>query len=231
MPGEIAANLETIKARIAAAAERSGREPDEVVLVTVTKTRAVEEIEAAIAAGATDLGENYAQEMAEKAAKLEGAPVRWHAIGHLQTNKVRHIAPFVSLIHVLDSLKLAREVDKRAAANARTQAALLQVNVAAEESKFGLDEQGLFELASEVVRLADVRLAGLMTMVPYSDEPEDSRRYYCRLRELRDELIDRGVPSQHLRHLSMGMTQDLEVAVEEGATLVRVGTAIFGPRH
>jgi len=231
VPGEIAANFERIKARIAAAAERSGREPDDVVLVTVTKTRALDEIEAAIAAGATDLGENYAQEMAEKASKLEGAPVRWHAIGHLQTNKVRRIAPFVSLIHSLDSLRLAREVDKRAAASGRTQAVLLEVNVAAEESKFGLDEQGLFELAPQVLGLGNIGLAGLMTMVPYSDEPEDSRPYYRRLRELRDELIEGGVPGESLRHLSMGMTQDLEVAVEEGATLVRVGTAIFGPRQ
>ena len=231
MTGETAANLAGVRERIAAAAERSGRSPDQIVLVVVTKVRTIEEIREAIAAGATDLGENYVQEMVEKASALEDADLRWHAIGHLQTNKVRHIAPFVSLIHSVDSLKLAREVDKRAAANDRKQPVLLEVNASAEASKFGLDEQGLFELAPQVIELANTRLAGLMTMAPYSDDPETSRPYYRRLRQLRDELAARGIPGDNLRQLSMGMTQDLEVAVEEGATLVRVGTAIFGPRH
>jgi len=229
--GETAANLAGVRERIAAAAERSGRSPDQIVLVVVTKVRTIEEIREAIAAGATDLGENYVQEMVEKASALEDADLRWHAIGHLQTNKVRHIAPFVSLIHSVDSLKVAREVDKRAAANDRKQPVLLEVNASAEASKFGLDEQGLFELAPQVIELANTRLAGLMTMAPYSDDPETSRPYYRRLRQLRDELAARGIPGDNLRQLSMGMTQDLEVAVEEGATLVRVGTAIFGPRH
>ena len=231
MTGETAANLAGVRERIAAAAERSGRSPDQIVLVVVTKVRTIEEIREAIAAGATDLGENYVQEMVEKASALEDADLRWHAIGHLQTNKVRHIAPFVSLIHSVDSLKVAREVDKRAAANDRKQPVLLEVNASAEASKFGLDEQGLFELAPQVIELANTRLAGLMTMAPYSDDPETSRPYYRRLRQLRDELAARGIPGDNLRQLSMGMTQDLEVAVEEGATLVRVGTAIFGPRH
>jgi len=229
--GKIAANLAGVRERITAAAERSGRAPDEVVLVVVTKVRTIEEIREAIAAGAADLGENYVQEMVEKASALEDAGIRWHAIGHLQTNKVRQIAPFVSLIHSVDSLRVAREVDKRAAANGRKQPVLLEVNVAGEGSKFGLDEEGLFELAPQVVKLANARLAGLMTMVPYSDDPEASRPYYRRLRELRDELVVRGIPGDNMKQLSMGMTSDFEVAVEEGATLVRVGTAIFGPRH
>ncbi len=137
MTGKIAANLAGVRERITAAAERSGRAPDEVVLVVVTKVRTIEEIREAIAAGAADLGENYVQEMVEKASALEDAGIRWHAIGHLQTNKVRQIAPFVSLIHSVDSLRVAREVDKRAAANGRKQPVLLEVNVAGEGSKFG----------------------------------------------------------------------------------------------
>ena len=231
MTGQIAANLAQVRERIAAAAQRGRRSVDDVTLVVVTKQRSVEQVEAAIAAGATDLGENYVQEMVDKASVLDEPPVRWHAIGRLQTNKVRHIAPFVSLIHSVDSLKLAREVDKRAAAKGRELAVLLQVNVAGEESKSGLDADGVFELAPQLAELADVRLVGLMTMAPFSDEPEDSRPYYRRLRELRDELVARDIPSDNMKQLSMGMTQDFEVAVEEGATLVRVGTAIFGPRH
>lgn len=231
MTGQIAANLAGVRERIAAAAERSGRHASDVALVVVTKVRTVEEIKAVIAAGASDLGENYVQEMVEKASALEDADIRWHAIGHLQTNKVRHLAPFISLIHSVDSLKVAREVDKRAAANRRKQPVLLEVNVAGEVSKFGLDEQGLFELAPQVLELANTRLAGLMTMAPFSDDPEASRPYYRRLRELRDELVARDIPSDNMKQLSMGMTSDFEVAVEEGATLVRVGTAIFGPRH
>jgi pyridoxal phosphate enzyme (YggS family) len=231
VPGRIADNLAKVRARIAAAAQRSGRDPGEVVLVVVTKQRALEEVQAAVSAGATDLGENYVQEMVQKASGLADDAVRWHAIGHLQRNKVRHIAPFVSLIHSLDSLRLAREVDSRAVACDRTQPVLLEVNVAGEGSKSGLDEEELFELAPQALSLPNLRLAGLMTMAPYSDDPEDSRPYYRRLRDLREQLIERGVPAENLRQLSMGMTSDFEVAVEEGATLVRVGTAIFGPRR
>lgn len=231
MPGRIADNLEKVRARIAAAADRCGRDPGDLVLVVVTKQRSLEEVQAAVLAGATDLGENYVQEMVQKASSLANDAVRWHAIGHLQRNKVRHIAPFVSLIHSLDSLRLAGEIDRRAAACDRAQAVLLEVNVAGEESKSGLDEEGVLELAPQVLSLSNLRLVGLMTMAPYSDDPEDSRPYYRRLRELRDDLLDTGVPAENLAQLSMGMTSDFEVAVEEGATLVRVGTAVFGPRH
>ena len=231
MTGQIAGNLARVRDRVAAAAERTGRTSNDVVVVVVTKARSVEEVQAALEAGACDLGENYVQEMVEKAGRLEGAPVRWHAIGHLQTNKVRQIAPFVSLIHSVDSLKVAREVDRRAAANGRTQPVLLEVKVAGEESKFGLDEDSLLELAPRVLELPNARLVGLMTMAPFSEQAEASRPHFRRLRELRDALVERGVPQENLRQLSMGMTSDFEVAVEEGATLVRVGTAIFGPRH
>ncbi len=213
-----------------AAADRAGRSPGEVTLVAVTKTRTIDEIRAVVDAGVLDLGENYVQEMEEKAEVLAGLPVRWHAIGHLQTNKVRKIAPFVSLVHSVDSLRVAEELEKRARAAQRQVPFLLQVNVAGEESKFGVAPEEAPPLAEQLAKLEHARLVGLMTMPPYCEDPEVNRPYFVRLRQLRDQLIDSGVPADTLRHLSMGMTCDFEVAIEEGATLVRVGTAIFGPR-
>lgn len=224
-------NLAAVTERVGAAAQRAGREPDAVTLVVVSKTRGLAEVETVIEAGARDLGENYVQELVDKAEYFSDAPVRWHAIGHLQRNKVRHVAPVVSLLHSLDSMKLAREVDKRAQVVGRDIEALLQVNVAGEDTKFGVDPEGALELAPQLAELEHVRLAGLMTMPPFVTDPEDNRPHFARLRELAAELIERGVPADCLGQLSMGMTMDYEVAVEEGATLVRVGTAIFGPRQ
>lgn len=228
---EIADNLRRVQERITAAAERAGRSPDEITLVAVTKTRSLDEIRAVIEAGVLDLGENYVQEMEEKAEALAGLSVRWHAIGHLQTNKVRKIAPFVSLVHSVDSLRVARELEKRAGAAGRQVPFLMQVNVAGEESKFGVAPEDAPPLAEELAKLEHARLVGLMTMPPYCEDPEVNRPYFARLRELRDQLVETGIPTDALRHLSMGMTCDFEVAIEEGATLVRVGTAIFGPRN
>lgn len=219
-----------MRRRIVSAAERAERDPADVVLVAVTKTRGLDEIRAAVEAGATDLGENYVQEMEEKAQALDDPSIRWHAIGHLQTNKVRTLAPFVSLIHSVDSVRVAREIDRRAAAAERALPVLVQVNVSGEESKFGVETEQVLPLAREVAGLESCRLVGLMTMPPYCEDPEDNRPYFVSLRTIRERLIDHGIPAEKLRQLSMGMTCDFEVAVEEGATLVRVGTAIFGPR-
>lgn len=227
---ELANNLRRVEERIADAAARVGRDPADVTLVTVTKTRSLDEVRAVIEAGAMDLGENYAQELEAKAEALADAKVRWHAIGHVQTNKVRKLVGLVHLVHSVDSLRLAEEIDRRAAAAGRQVPVLLQVNVSGEESKFGLAPEVVLPLAREVAGMGAARLAGLMTMPPYSADPEDSRPHFVALRELRDRLVSAGVPADRLHHLSMGMTGDFEVAVEEGATLVRVGTAIFGPR-
>jgi PLP dependent protein len=217
--------------RMARAAERAGREPSEALLVCVSKTRGVAEIEDAVAAGALALGENYAQEMLEKHSQLPGlSSVQWHFIGHLQRNKVRLLAPFCHLFHALDSLPLAEEIDRRAAQVGRRQAVLIEVNCGGEESKFGVQPPDAAGLAREVGRLAHVELQGLMTMAPLHPEAEHSRPFFRQLAALRQALVDDGIPGDSLRHLSMGMTQDFEVAIEEGATLVRVGTAIFGPR-
>ena len=220
-----------MRERIAVAAERAGRDPEEVTLVAVSKTRSVDEIRLAVSAGATELGENYAQEMVEKAEAFAKEDVRWHAIGHLQTNKVRQIAHFVELIHSVDSYRLGEEIDRRASNADRELPFLLQVNVSGEESKFGVAAQEAYSLANELAQLKHGSLVGLMTMPPWCEDPEQNRPHFAKLRLLREELIDRGIDAGNLRHLSMGMTCDFEVAVEEGATIVRVGTAIFGPRH
>ncbi|MGC9318187.1 MAG: YggS family pyridoxal phosphate-dependent enzyme [Armatimonadota bacterium] len=228
---QIADNLRDVRRRIAGAAADAGRDPDDVVLVVVTKTRSLDEVRAAVEAGAQDLGENYVQEMEEKAEALADTGVRWHAIGHLQTNKIRNITPFISLIHSVDSPRVGREIDRRAAQHERLVPFLLQVNVSGEESKFGVEPEAAAPLARELVELEHSRLVGLMTMPPYCEDPNENRPYFQRLRALRDELVNSGIPERNMRQLSMGMTCDFEVAVEEGATLVRVGSAIFGPRE
>ncbi len=228
---EIADNLQVVQDRIARAAERVGRDPEDVHLVTVTKTRSLDDVCAAVEAGATDLGENYVQEMVEKAEALADEEVRWHAIGHLQTNKVRQIADFVSLIHSVDSFRVGEEIDQRAERASRQLPVLIQVNISGEESKFGVSEEEVLPLAEALESMKYLRLVGLMTMPPYCEDPEENRPYFVQLKHLREMLIERGINAESMRHLSMGMTCDYEVAVEEGATIVRVGTAIFGPRQ
>jgi len=227
---EIADNLNDIRQRIGDAAARAGRDPGDITLVAVTKTRTLDEVRAVIEAGARDLGENYVQELEEKSIALAELDVCWHAIGHLQTNKIRKIADVVAMVHSVDSERVGREIDKRAAAAGRRVPVLLQVNVSGEESKFGVTEAEAAELARQLVTLEHAELAGLMTMPPYGEDPEANRPHFARLRGLRDRLVDAGIPAGKMRHLSMGMTRDYEAAVEEGATLVRVGTAIFGAR-
>ena len=218
---DIATNLERVRERLARAAERAGRRPDDVLLIAVSKTVDVERIRAGVAAGVTALGENRVQEAKTKIAEL-GRPAAWHLIGHLQTNKVKDALPLFDVIHSLDRLELAREIERRAAARGQVVDALLQVNVAAEASKGGVGPDAVGETLDTIGKLAHVRVRGLMTIPPEVERAEDSRPWFRRLREL---------AGRHgLRELSMGMSGDFEVAVEEGATMVRVGTAVFGPR-
>jgi PLP dependent protein len=218
---EIAANLARVRERLARAAERAGRRPDDVLLIGVSKTVDVERIRAAVAAGVRALGENRVQEAKGKVAEL-GRPAAWHLIGHLQTNKVKDALELFDVIHSLDRLELAREVERRAAARGQTVAALLQVNVAAEVSKGGVSPDAVTETLDAIGKLAHVRVRGLMTIPPEAEKPDDARPWFRRLRELAER--------HGLSELSMGMSGDFEVAVEEGATMVRVGTAIFGSR-
>ncbi len=227
----IGENLNEVRRRIEDAEARAGRDPHSVTLVTVTKTRMLDEVRAAVEAGAGDLGENYVQELEEKAAALGDLDLHWHAIGHLQTNKIRKVARTVAMVHSVDSERVGREIDFRAAAAGRKVPILLQVNVSGEDSKFGVGADEALALARRLVGLTHATLAGLMTMPPYNDDPQANRPYFARLRELREQLVAAGIPDEAMQHLSMGMTRDYEVAVEEGATLVRVGTAIFGARQ
>jgi pyridoxal phosphate enzyme (YggS family) len=221
MPSDIAANVERVRERIARAAERAGRRPADVLLIGVSKTVEVERIRAAVAAGVTALGENRVQEAKAKVDEL-GRPAAWHLIGHLQTNKVKDALELFDVIHSVDRLELARELDRRAAARDKVVDALLQVNVAAEASKGGVGPEAVGEALDAIGKLAHLRVRGLMTIPPEAERPEDARPWFRRLRELAER---HGLPE-----LSMGMSGDFEVAVEEGATMVRVGTAIFGPR-
>jgi hypothetical protein len=218
---DIPANLARVRERIARAAERAGRRPADVLLIGVSKTVDVARIRAAVAAGVTALGENRVQEAKAKIAEL-GRPATWHLIGHLQTNKVKDALELFDVIHSLDRLELARELERRAAARGQVVEALLQVNVAAEPSKGGVGPDAVGEALDVVGKLAHVRVRGLMTIPPEVERAEDARPWFRRLRELAER--------HSLSELSMGMSGDFEVAVEEGATMVRLGTAIFGPR-
>lgn len=227
---DLAGNLTRVRERLATAAQRVGRKPEEITLIAVSKTRPAEEIAAAAAAGAVDFGENYVQELVAKQAALNALqpPPQWHFIGHLQRNKARSLVPFCALIHVVDSVALATEIDRRAEQVGRLQPVLLQVDLAGETTKFGCPEGALEPVAEALASLAHLDWQGLMTIPPAAAKAEQSRPYYRRLAQLRETLA---TPERPLPQLSMGMSGDYEVAIEEGATLVRVGTAIFGPRQ
>jgi len=218
---DVRENLERVRERIARAAARAGRKPDDVLLIGVSKTVDVERIRAGLAAGLRALGENRVQEAKAKVAEL-GRPAAWHLIGHLQTNKVKDALELFDVIHSLDRLELAQELERRAAPRGLAVEAMLQVNVGAEASKGGFAPDEVGGALEAIGKLAHVKVTGLMTIPPEVERPEDARPWFRQLRELSER--------HGLRRLSMGMSGDFEVAVEEGATMVRVGTAIFGAR-
>lgn len=229
---DIAARLTNVREQIAEAALRSGRRPDDVSLIAVSKTFPLEAVREAYAAGQRLFGENKVQELLLKAeAGRDMAGLEWHLIGHLQSNKARKAAAAAHAIHVVDSTDLLQRIDRAAAEAGRHVQVLLQVDLALESTKFGapVDEVPLLIAAARQCTAA--QLSGLMLIPPAVDDPEDARPWFRQLRELRDRLVDGGVPVELLRHLSMGMSHDFPVAIEEGATLVRVGSAIFGARQ
>jgi pyridoxal phosphate enzyme (YggS family) len=230
LSSRIAANLAAVRARIAHAAAASQRAADDIRLVAVSKTFGLDEIRAAIAAGQRDFGENRVQEALPKIETLAAEPVRWHLIGHLQSNKAKKAARPFDAIHSIDSVDLLRIVDEAARETRRTPELLVQVDLAGEETKFGAPEPVAREILQAAATLTAARVVGLMVMPPFFDDPEQARPYFRRLRELRDTLVREGTPAAMLRELSMGMSHDFEIAIAEGATLVRVGTAIFGSR-
>ena|SRR5689334_14750003 len=227
----IAANLAAVRARIAQAAVASHRPPDAVRLVAVSKTFGLDEIRAAIAAGQRDFGENRVQEALPKIEALGADPtLRWHLIGHLQSNKAKKAARPFDSIHSIDSVDLLHLVDEAARENRRSPELLVQVDLAGEETKFGAPVPVAREILQAATSLTAARIVGLMLMPPFFDDPEQARPFFRRLRELRDDLLRAGTPPPMLRELSMGMSHDFEIAIAEGATIVRVGTAIFGSR-
>jgi pyridoxal phosphate enzyme (YggS family) len=229
METDIAANINIIKQRIAAAAARCNRAPDSIKLLAVTKTVSAAAIGQAIDAGITALGENYIQEAKEKVAVV-GRRNQWHMIGHLQTNKAKYAVKLFDYIHSVDRMDLARELDKRARQIGQKMNILIEVNVSGEKTKNGIPADTAIALIKDVSRLENLSVRGLMTMAPYSTNPEHSRPYFTSLRNLRDNIVLAGIIDVQMEELSMGMTDDFEVAIEEGATIVRIGRAIFGER-
>jgi pyridoxal phosphate enzyme (YggS family) len=223
--------LAEIRDRIANAAGRAGRQPADVRLIAVSKTHPIDAVRAAADAGQIDFGENKVQEALQKIAQSADTPLRWHLIGHLQSNKVRKAAGMVNVIHAIDSVDLLRRVDQAAAEAGRTVDVLIQVDLALEDTKFGAPLAEVPAIAQAAAACTAANLIGLMLLPPLAENPEDARPWFASLRALRDELAASGVPAGRLRELSMGMSHDFEVAIEEGATMVRVGTAIFGERH
>ncbi|MCU0539892.1 MAG: YggS family pyridoxal phosphate-dependent enzyme [Desulfobacterales bacterium] len=230
MTASIAERLQRVQERIRAAAEACGRDAGSVRLVAVTKTFGPDALREAVAAGATDIGENYIQEAREKFDALGALPVRRHFIGHLQSNKAKHAVALFDLIHTVDSVKLGRELDRCARRSGKRQAVLVQVNVAGESSKSGVAPDEALPLVHELAALEHLSVAGLMTMPPFFNDPERVRPFFSALRQLRDRIQAKAPAGISLRELSMGMTGDFEAAIAEGATLVRIGTAIFGER-
>lgn len=226
---DISANIARIHEQIATSCRRCGRSPEEVRLVAVSKKKPAADIEAAVAAGQTLFGESYVQECVAKIDEVS-TPAEWHFIGGLQSNKVKYLRGKVDMIHSVDRLSLAKEIDRQWGKIDATIDILIQVNLGEEESKSGTTAERLFELVRQVAQLKHLRIRGLMALPPWEEDPEDVRPYFRQLKELSGQLKMLGLTNVSMQELSMGMSHDYEVAIEEGATMVRIGTAIFGER-
>ncbi|MCD6326222.1 YggS family pyridoxal phosphate-dependent enzyme [bacterium] len=227
---DIRTNLESVRGKIEKAAQRVGRSPDEIILVGVSKVQPLEKLEAAVAAGLIHVGENRVQEAATKVPHITGNVV-WHLIGHLQRNKARKAAQLFNMIESVDSERLVKELSKQCESLDTTLDVLLEVNLGDERAKSGVKPNDLMDLVKCSVRLPGVIVKGIMVIPPFLPDPEASRPYFKEAKRLLEELKGAGIEELDIRHLSMGMSNDYEIAVEEGATIVRVGTAIFGERH
>ena len=223
-------NVIEVEKRVQAACDRAGRARDEVTLIAVSKTKPVSDIEEVLTTGILDYGENKVQELSDKYEVLP-KNIRWHMIGHLQRNKVKYLIGKVVLIHSVDSLRLAEQIEHEAAKADVVMPVLIEVNVAEEESKFGTTSAAATQLVEEVAKLPHIKVKGLMTIAPFTDNPEDNRIYFKKLKQLSVDIKSKNIDNVDMDELSMGMTGDYEVAIEEGATMVRVGTGIFGERN
>lgn len=226
---DISNRIHEVRRRILDAAKRAGRDEKEITLVAVSKTQPAEVLVGAYNEGIRIFGENKVQELIEKYPALQN--VSWHLVGHLQKNKVKYIVDKVSLIHSLDSVELAEEINKRAKASGKVVNVLIQINIGKEETKSGIYEEDLEELTEKLSEYDEIRILGIMAIPPASKNPEDSRKYFRRMKELFEKLKDKKYDNFDIKYLSMGMTNDFEIAIEEGANIVRVGTGIFGERN
>lgn len=222
-------NLDDIQGKILSACEKSGRNPEDIKLIAVTKTVDTEIINESIIKGVSAIGENKVQEITKKFDYIDTS-VEWHLIGHLQSNKVKYIIDKVDLIHSVDSVKLATEINKRAKSIDKKMEILVQVNVAKEDSKFGIELKDVKEFVESLSNLENVEVKGLMTIAPFDIEPENVRMYFRELKSLFDKLSKESIPNVDMKYLSMGMTNDFEIAIEEGANILRIGTGIYGKR-
>lgn len=223
-------NIETVRQNIYAACKKSGRNPEEVTLIAVSKTKPYTDIEEALPSGILDYGENKVQELSEKYEILP-QNIRWHMIGHLQRNKVKYLVGKVALIHSVDSIRLAKQIEIDFAKKDEIANILIEVNMAEEESKFGVTADNTLELIKEISTFPHIRIQGLMTIAPYTDNPETNRVYFSKMKKLSVDIREKNIDNVNMNVLSMGMTGDYQVAIEEGATMVRVGTGIFGERN
>lgn len=223
-------NLKKVEANVAAACKKAGRDRKDVTLIAVSKTKPLEMLSTIYDQGVRDFGENKVQEMCDKMEQLP-TDIRWHMIGHLQTNKVKYIVGRTALIHSVDSLHLAKEIEKQAARKEVCVDILVEVNIAEEESKFGIHKEETMELVRQIAELSHIHICGLMTIAPFVENPEDNRMYFRGIHQLSVDIANQNIDNVDMEILSMGMTGDYMVAIEEGATMVRVGTGIFGERN
>ena len=230
MDATVATNLQSVRSRLDAAARRASRDPSTIRLIAVSKTFSGGHVRAAYAAGQLDFGENKVQEGLQKIDDTADMKIRWHLIGHLQSNKAKKAATAFGYIHSVDSMELLRKIDAAAADSGAAPELLVQVDLAGEETKFGATPDEARHILEAAATLRAARLTGLMLIPPWNEDQEQTRPWFVRLRELRDSWLDKGVPPGSLAQLSMGMSHDFEAAIEEGATMIRVGTAIFGKR-
>ena len=222
-------NVADVEAKIQAACDRSGRKREDVTLIAVSKTKPVSDIYEVMETGIKDYGENKVQELCDKIETIH-EPLNWHMIGHLQRNKVKYIVDKVSMIHSVDSLRLAEQINLEAAKKNVEVDILIEVNVAEEDSKFGLSTEEVIDMVQSIAKLPNVHIKGLMTVAPFTDDPEENRPYFRNLKQLAVDIAHKNIDNVTMNVLAMGMTGDYEVAIEEGATMVRVGTGIFGER-
>lgn len=223
-------NIDGILERIAYVCERSGRNPDDITLIAVSKTVNADRAREAIESGILNLGENRVQELTDKYEKLSDTEVKWHMIGHLQKNKVKYIIDKIELIHSVESVELANEIDKRAAKSNLKVNVLVELNIGEEESKFGISEETVYDFVKSLEQFENINVSGIMTVAPFAENPEEIRWVFKKMKVIFDKLSSMNIKNSNMKFLSMGMTNDFEIAIEEGANIIRIGTAVFGER-